>query len=130
MIDRDNITFEELCEDFTEFNNMIVTQVIHLQYKCIKGVDYITHLDHEYIFYSIDEYEKRINNIYQKGEAQKRMKSFKIDNSMIPFHVKVCVKNENTDGISEKNELFLYYVLDCYFKHKDLLSEYFYGVRG
>ncbi len=130
MIDCHNITFEELCEDFYEFNNMIVTQVVHLQYKCIKGVHYITHLDHEYIFYSIDEYEKRINNIHQKGEAQKRIKSFKIDNSMIPFQFKICVKNENTEKLSAKNELFLYYVLDCYFKHKDLLSEYFCSVRG
>ena len=45
---------------------------------------YITHLDHEFIFYTVDEYEARINNVHQKGTVRPRMKSFKIDNAKIP----------------------------------------------
>ena len=48
IVDQNDMTFEELCEDFNIYNDMIVTQVIHLQYeKCGDDV-YITHLDHEY----------------------------------------------------------------------------------
>ena len=74
-----------LCEDFDIYANMIVTQVIHLQYSLECGNTYITHLEYEYIFYSVDEHEKRLGNVAQKGEVQTRLKSFKIDNAKIPF---------------------------------------------
>lgn len=127
VIDAQNITFEELCEDFDIYDNMIVTQVIHLQYSLEDGKTYITHLDHEYIFYSIDEYEKRLGDITQKGEAQTRIKSFKIDHSKIPFdsRCKIFRKDEKGNDLPPENEQFLCYVLECYFKHKDLLREYF-----
>ena len=47
-----NITFEELCKNFEVYNDMVVTQVVHLQYKIKRECTYITHLDHEYIFYT------------------------------------------------------------------------------
>ena len=127
IIDPENITFEKLCDDFDDYNDMIVTQVVHLQYANFDGDIYITHLDHEYIFYSLNEYTKRLDDINQKGTAKQRMKSFKIDNSKIPFtfRCEISRKDENGKDLPVEQEQFLCYVLDCYFKHKELLSEYF-----
>lgn len=60
VIDPQNITFEELCKNFEVYNDMVVTQVVHLQYKKEGNCTYITHLDHEYVFYTIDEYDNRM----------------------------------------------------------------------
>ena len=127
VIDPQNITFEELCKEFEIYNDMIVTQVVHLQYEMNEECAYITHLDHEYVFYTVDEYENRMKNATQKGTAKTRMKSFKIDNSRIPFDYRceVIRKDEHGNDLPQKDEQFLCYVLECYFKHKDLLKEYF-----
>jgi hypothetical protein len=130
VIDPTNITFEELCDDFKIYNDMIVTQVVHLEYE-EKGMHYITHLDHEYVFYTIDEYKNKImGNVTQKGTAKHRLKSFKIDNSRIPFdhRFKIIRKDENGNDLPEEDEQVLCYVLECYFRHKDLLKEYFHKV--
>jgi len=115
LIDEENITFEELLEDFEVHNNFIVTQVIHLQYMIEEDNYIIHHIDHEYIFYTEDEYMKRENNPMQKGEAKTRFKTFKVDNSKIPF-------------ILNDSSFFLYKVLDTYFVNKDLIQEYFENV--
>ena len=73
---------------------------------------FINHLDHELIVYSLEEYDDKIKDIKGKGSKGK-IKSFKIDESKIPFFYK-----------SNKG-YFLYQVLDAYFNHKDLLREYF-----
>lgn len=127
VIDSENITFEELCEDFDSYEDMVVTQVVHLQYMSYNEKTYITHLDHEYVFYTIDEYEIRMCDVKQKGTAKPRMKSFKIDNSMIPFDYKCEIFRKDQEGndLPPAGEQFLCYVLECYFKHKDLLNEYF-----
>lgn len=132
VIDAQNITFEELYDNFETYNDMIVTQVVHLQYEKESDSVYITHLDHEYIFYTIDEYKDRMSNVAQKGTAKTRIKSFKIDNSEIPFNYKCKVlrKDENGNDLSTGYEQFLCYILECYFKHKDLLKEYFHKVLG
>ena len=132
VIDPENITFEELCEDFESFEDMVVTQVVHLQYENLEDEFFITHLDHEYIFYTIEEYNKRMLDITQKGTAKQRMKSFKIDNSKIPFDFRCEIfrKDENGNDLPVEKEQFLCYVLECYFKHKDLLSEYFQKVKS
>jgi hypothetical protein len=109
------ITFEELCNEFDVYDECVVTQVLHLQYELIDSEYYIHHLDHEYIFYTLDEYTERQNNPRQKGEAKKRYKTFKIDNSKIPFTMK--------DGIST-----LYTFLHRIFKNQELLREYFASV--
>lgn len=129
VIDEKNITFEELCEDVEIYEDAIVTQVIHLQYEK-KDFEYITHLDHEYIFYTFDEYEKRKTSVVQKGTAKTRIKSFKIDDSRIPFDYKCLVmgKEEKRNMISNGDCQFLYFVLACYFKHNQLLLEYFHKV--
>lgn len=132
VIDPGNITFEELCEDFENFEDMVVTQVVHLQYENLEDEFFITHLDHEYIFYTIEEYNKRMLDVTQKGTAKQRMKSFKIDNSKIPFDFRceISRKDENGNDLPVEKEQFLCYVLECYFKHKDLLSEYFQKVNS
>ena len=129
-IDPQNITFEELCENFEVYNDMVVTQVVHLQYEIEGECAFITHLDHEYVFYTIDEYENRMSSATQKGTAKTRMKSFKIDNSRIPFDYRceVLRKDENGNDLPQKDEQFLCYVLESYFKHKDLLKEYFQNI--
>ena len=108
-----SITFEELLDDFEIENKkeFIKTQVIHCEYFEDKGKFYISHIDHEYIFYSLDEYEERIKDIEQKGNIKKKLKTFKIDNSRIPF----IIDNEN----------ILLFFLNQYFNSKDLLLEYF-----
>ena len=73
VIDPQNITFEELCKNFEVYNDMVVTQVVHLQYKKEGNCTYITHLDHEYVFYTIDEYDNRMGNVTQKGTAKTRL---------------------------------------------------------
>lgn len=132
VIDPENIIFEELCEDFETFEDMVVTQVVHLQYKNLTGEICITHLDHEYIFYTLDEYGKRMRDVTQKGTAKQRMKSFKIDNSKIPFDFRCEIyrKDESGNDLPVEKEQFLCYVLECYFKHKDLLNEYFQKVNS
>lgn len=119
IINNKNITFEETLDDFERYDSFIVTQVIHLEYEEINGQYYIKHLDHEYIFYSENEYKERLNNPMQKGEARKRFKTFKIDDSKIPF-----ILNEEL----ENNSFFLYIVLNIYFENKELLKEYFENV--
>lgn len=126
-MDSNNITFEELCENFHIYKEVIVTQVIHLQYIKDSAEAYITHLDHEYIFYTMDEYEIRMKDVNQKGTARPRMKSFKIDNAKIPFSIRCKVVNRDEHGneMEPTSVQFLCYVLECYFSHVDLLKEYF-----
>lgn len=130
-IDQENITFEEMCDDFDTYKNTIVTQVIHLKYFKENNEYFIAHLDHEYIFYTVDEYMKREKNPNQKGEAKPRIKSFKIDNARIPLNFMIEVNHhaDDNDSCISQQEPFLYYVLDSYFKHKDLLKEYFQNVK-
>lgn len=106
-----SLTFEELMEDFEVVGDDIVTQVIHLEYN-IKGDDFfITHLDHEFIIYTLDNYQDRLSDANIKGH--RKVKTFKIDNSIIPFNIRI------------NGELFLVQVLDSYFKNYDLIHEYF-----
>ena len=129
-IDNNNITFEELCDDFDVYKDMITTQVIHLQYIQTDNNTIITHLDHEYIFYNENEYQERLKKPYKKGNAAHRIKSFKIDKSCIPFTTPCVVqcKDNDSDNILSVEVPFIYFILDSYFKHKDLLSEYFQNI--
>ena len=114
-IDQRNITFEEiLYENFT-WNDCVITQVVHLGYEVPQGnCPVITHIDHEYIFYTAEEFISRRNNYRQKGTFKQRYKTFKIDNSKIPF-------------VFEGN-FVLYPIIAAYFEQRELLKEYFAGV--
>lgn len=127
-IDNSNITFEELCDDFKTINDQIVTQVIHLEYKREVNNDYyITHIDHEYIFYTVDEYAERLINSNQKGTARARIKSFKADDCQIPMTEmhEIIRKDINGEDLKPVNMLALHFILECYFHHVDLIEEYF-----
>ncbi|QLN91551.1 hypothetical protein HV119_22795 [Citrobacter freundii] len=109
---KQEVTFEEMRGDFSLEDEFITTQVIHLKYNEVNGEYFIEHLDHEYIRYEIGEYENKETNVSQKGTAGK-VKTFKIDNSAIPFFYKF------------KGSYFLHIILESYFLNKDLLAEYF-----
>jgi hypothetical protein len=112
-----NITFEELVEDkeliiyFDAFDEVVVTQVLHLEYTIKESAPLIKHIDHEYVFYTSEEYRTRQSDYRQKGNAKKRFKTFKIDKSEIPFNI--------------KDHFILYEILEKYFKKTELLNEYF-----
>jgi hypothetical protein len=108
---KNSLTFEEHIEDFEVIEDNIITQVIHLEYQIREENYIITHLDHEFILYKIEEYEKRLTDPNIKGH--RKIKTFKIDQASIPFNYK------------QNREYFLYQVLDAYLKNTDLINEYF-----
>ena len=57
----------------------------------------------------------------QKGNASKRIKTFKLDCCRIPFDYK-CTASRHTKDIEVP---FIYYVIDNYFDNKKLVNEYF-----
>lgn len=119
-----NITFEEIIDDFKVEEGIIETQVVHCEYFLENDKFYISHLDHEYIFYSLEEYCNRLYNINQKGNIKKREKTIKIDNSKIPF---VFILEE---GVDKEEINILHFILSGYFKRKDLLVEYFQKIKN
>lgn len=108
----DEITFEELVEDWVSYDNYVITQMIHLQFKHDENNDYITHIDHEFIFYTFEEYENKIINHKLYGTGRQRVKTFKIDNAEIPYTY-------------DPEENYLYRILQSYFKNESLINEYF-----
>jgi len=113
---KSSMTFEELCADFPELDGKVVTQVVHLELTQKKGLNFISHIDHEYILYTLEEYADRQRDSGIKGH--KKLKTFKIDNAQIPFEFRF---NER---------YFLFLTLDAYFKNKALLLEYFSAVQS
>lgn len=118
------ITFEELYNKEVEYNDNIVTQVIHFKYENREGEYYITHFDHEFIFYTKESYNKRKYDAKQKG--YKKIKSFKADECNIPIEYNCDVSWINQNEEKEERKIpFFYYILLYYFEHEDLLKEYF-----
>lgn len=121
---KNEITFEELCETEIMNNDEIITQVVHFKYKKINNDYVITHFDHEYIFYTKNEYKKRKKDAKCKGH--KKIKSFKADKCNIPITYKLnSTYLSNDEEIKQTIYPFFYYILLAYFKHKNLLTEYF-----
>ncbi len=112
------IVFEELLAEKPVVLDSVKTQVVHLVYERNNGKTVITHIDHEYIYYSLDEFEKRKNDSSVKGTAHKRSKTFKVDNGAIPIDY-ICNKR------SARGLAFLLFVLDEFFTRKELLNEFF-----
>lgn len=125
------ITFEELCEHESTFNGSTITQVIHLSYLNKGNETVVTHIDHEFVFYSKSDYEKRKVNSDIKGNEYTRLKSFKIDKANIPLTLpikrNVTLYDEASDTVLHKAETvpFIVYILKSYLKHTDLIDEYF-----
>lgn len=101
------ITFEEIIYNYKSFEDSVVTSVFHMEINFKNNI--ITHLDHEFILYTMDEYIERQKNPAVKGTYRKRVKTFKIDNGNIPFDI---------DNI-------LYPILLLGFENKALIQEYF-----
>lgn len=121
-ISKEDIIFEELKDNPDLLGDRVVTQVIHLEFnKLNNGKCYISHLDHEYILYTKEEYNMRKHDSKQKGNASKRIKTFKLDCCRIPFDYK-CIASRHTEDIEVP---FIYYVIDNYFDNKKLVNEYF-----
>jgi len=107
-----SLIFEELIGKYELVEEFIVTQLVHLEYDTDNGNYILTHIDHEQIIYTLEQYEQRADhsNLEVRG---RKIKSFKIDKAKIPFDYRVG------------NDLFLAIVLDSYFTNKDLIEEYF-----
>lgn len=108
FIDDRNIYFEEIQNDPEVLDDCVVTQLIHVEYFVRNGEILLSHIDHEYIFYSYDEFDKRLEDFSQKGSARKRIKTFKIDNSEIPLIIEcsTLVLNTILEYIFKKPYLF------------------------
>lgn len=120
----DEITFEELLVE-VDMDEVITTQMIHMQYITKEGVHYISHLDHQYIYYTKEEYKIRKRSMNQKGRAKKRCKTFKIDEAEIPPDYLCSVFQYNSENTSELEVPFIYFIVNAYFVNKELLEEYF-----
>ncbi|MCR5462697.1 MAG: hypothetical protein K6E87_06490 [bacterium] len=123
--DDNSITFEELLDDYDFDDDSIITQMIHIEYFYEHNIPYISHIDKENIFYTVDEYTKRKErNI--KGNAKKREKFFKINESKINFDYPCPVINYKKG--KEPTEItipFIYFIVKHFFKNSDNVDEYF-----
>lgn len=106
-----SLTFETLKDDFISQEEQIITNLIHLEIETINNEEFITHLDHEFILYKLDEYEDKINSYSKKGS--KKIKTFKIDNSQIPLKY-------NYKG----TPILIYFIME-FLDNKELIAEYF-----
>jgi len=106
------ITFEEFLVDPQIENDYIVSQVVHLIYTKERGKFFINHIDHEYVFYTAEEHSGKMDDLWLKGTARPRYKTYKIDDAQIPYRA-YCDQN------------ILYRTLDAYLTNKDMLKEYF-----
>lgn len=106
-----SMTFEEIAYIPELLANCAVTRMIHLEYYVVGGRYFVSHIDHEFIFYTLEEFDLRAKDPYQKGNARKRMKTFKIDHSTIPFML--------DDGT-----LFVHTLIDACFDKPYLLMDF------
>ncbi|MDR2431296.1 MAG: hypothetical protein LBD99_03470 [Candidatus Margulisbacteria bacterium] len=103
------ITFEEILNDFPEYQNNICTRAFHLIADDAPQGKIITHLDQEFFIYTLEEFVQRQTNAAVKGKGMPRVKIFKIDNADIPFDI----------------EKILLPLLLAGFQNKELALEYF-----
>lgn len=124
----EELIFEELYQKAFSKSNYYTTQMVHIRYKQSVGGAVINHIDHEYIYYTPEEYENRRKAIYMdvKGTARRRQKTFKVDDAVIPEQYQVPV---NVFG-RETTYDFIPFVLYTLFKNTMLLDEYFNEVNS
>ena len=106
-----SLTFETLKSDFISQDEQVITNLIHIEIETLNNEEFITHLDHEFIFYTLDEYEKKINKHSRKGF--KKIKTFKIDNSQIPLKYNY-----------KDTPILVYFIMEL-LDNKELIAEYF-----
>ncbi|MDZ4019102.1 hypothetical protein [Pseudomonas sichuanensis] len=109
-----SMTFEEIAHIPDLLEDCAVTRMIHLEYFVDDGRFFVSHIDHEFIFYTLDEFDRRANDPYQKGNARKRLKTFKIDQSAVPFMLDDGTLFVHTliDACFEKSYLLMDFLLD------------------
>lgn len=108
---KNSLTFEEILSDNEiEFEGEnVITQVVHMVYFIQDNIFFVSHIDHEYILYSIEKFEEKKKQT--EDIRGRKIKTFKIDDSKIPLIY------------GDKN--ILLEILEIYFRKKDLLEEYF-----
>lgn len=106
-----SVEFEEIPENPEILDDCVVTQMIHLEYVIDDGRVKISHIDHEYLFYSYEEFDRRLGDYNQRAGAKKRIKTFKVDRSKIPL-------------VFEDGTFSLYTVLDSYFTRAYYLQQF------
>lgn len=81
------LTFEEIPHNLQIYDDLYVTSLVHVQ-LCVRNDEpMISHIDHEYIFYTEDEFLCRQENPGVKGKGRKPIKTFKIDDAELPLLV-------------------------------------------
>lgn len=110
-ITADSMTFEEIAHVPELLDDCAVTRMIHLEYFVVDSELYVSHVDHEFIFYTHEEFDLRSSDPSQKGNARKRLKTFKIDRSNIPF-------------VLEDGTLFVHTLIDACFERPGLLMDF------
>ncbi|EUB72787.1 hypothetical protein PMI27_004709 [Pseudomonas sp. GM41(2012)] len=110
-ITANSMTFEEIAHVPELLEDCAVTRMIHLEYFIDGGRLFVSHIDHEFIFYTHEEFDLRADDFSQKGNARKRLKTFKIDRSAIPFML--------DDGT-----LFVHTLIDACFEKPYLLMDF------
>lgn len=106
-----SVVFEEIIgKSSVDLEQKIVTQGVHIMFD----EQTITHLDHEFFFYTQEEFENKKSNIKQYASVndEDKYKTFKIDGAKI-------------DYTSEPSENLLYQVLHTFFRNHELIDEYF-----
>ncbi|WP_175877002.1 hypothetical protein [Burkholderia sp. BCC0097] len=106
-----SVEFEEILESPEVLDDCVVTQMIHLEYVIDDGRVKISHIDHEYLFYSYEEFDRRLEDYNQRAGAKKRIKTFKVDRSKLPL-------------VLDDGTFSLYTVLDAYFTRSYFLQEF------
>ncbi|MBK5374375.1 hypothetical protein JFT81_06990 [Pseudomonas sp. TH43] len=110
-ITADSMTFEEIAHVPELLEDCAVTRMIHLEYFIDGGRLFVSHIDHEFIFYTHEEFDLRADDFSQKGNARKRLKTFKIDRSAIPF-------------ILDDGTFFVHTLIDACFERPYLLMDF------
>lgn len=125
------LTFEEIYADEKKEDDTVVTSVVPLIFAKV-GTDFqIQHVDHEFVFYTNEEFENKKKDSKQRGKGYKRVKTFKADECSIPLDLP-CEVNWK-EKHPTKFELvdcsatipFIQFVLDNCMEHADLIYEYF-----
>lgn len=121
--DSNNIYFEEIIDGYYENKDFIETHLIHFEYDSIRGI--ISHLDHEYVFYTKEEFIKKESKLNMIGTYKKRYKTFKLDGCSIPINYKCQSYKVENGNIVNIEAPFIYCVINDLFEQKELINEYF-----
>jgi len=108
-----SVTFECLIDDLNLSDNFeVLTNLVHLEVTIKGDTEIISHIDHEYIIYTSEEYDMHLKDFSVKGS--KKIKTFKLDNAAIPF-------NSIFNGVPS----LFFILMGCMEYNHDLIREYF-----